>query len=252
MTNLGSMVLQLWENVAQADLQINPDPLSISLLDPTTVQINQPEVQLAMEDNTKLQLTSEAQASLVGSSKPLDLLYKADHYEIKLPTAVSTQFTRSRDDLDIASPYSAQDFRKHQPDSLTCTSCGAELADLAEVMRYNDLPSEHWAELLDAWMCHPDQTLSKDIIDKGNNIWPQANQALISTTGIVLATSNTKGWVVAEELEVRKILRSSFSPFPSSPKAHRAFPIRTYKKVDDWHSMSEIWRNSSKFSQSKR
>lgn len=202
MTNLGSMMLQVWESSPQAEAQINPEPLSISLIDSRTVQVNQPEIQSPFEESTRLHLTSEAQASLVGS-KPLDLLYKADHYEIKIPTAVSTQFTRNRDDLEMAVPYSAQDFRTHQPASLTCTSCSASLADLSQVTRYNDLPSEHWADLLDAWMCHPDQTLSKDIIDKGNNIWPQANQALISTTGIVLATNNTQGWVVADELEVR-------------------------------------------------
>lgn len=201
MTNLGSMILQVWDSSASTEPQINPEPMSISLLDSRTVQVNQPDVQSALDESTRLNLTSEAQASLV-SSKPLDLLYKADHYEIKIPTAVSTQFTRNRDDLEIAVPYSAQDFRKHQPRSLTCTSCSAQLAELSNVTRYNDFPSEHWAELLDAWMCHPDQTLSKDIIEKGNNIWPQANQALISTTGIVLATANTKGWVIAEELEV--------------------------------------------------
>ncbi|KAK9898908.1 hypothetical protein P389DRAFT_193920 [Cystobasidium minutum MCA 4210] len=203
MTNLGSMMLQVWESSPQAEAQINPEPLSISLIDSRTVQVNQPEIQSPFEESTRLHLTSEAQASLVGS-KPLDLLYKADHYEIKIPTAVSTQFTRNRDDLEMAVPYSAQDFRTHQPASLTCTSCSASLADLSQVTRYNDLPSEHWADLLDAWMCHPDQTLSKDIIDKGNNIWPQANQALISTTGIVLATNNTQGWVVADELEKAK------------------------------------------------
>lgn len=211
MTNLGSMVVQAWEDLPQhADPPVTAEPLSIILVDAKTAQLTLPDVASSADESTKMQLTSNAQAALVGQ-KALDLLYKADHYEIKIPTAVSTQFTRNRDDLEIAVPYSAQDFRTHQPSSLSCTSCGAELADLSQIKRYNDLPSEHWAELLDAWMCHPDQTLSKDIIDKGNNIWPQRNQALISTTGIVLATENTLGWVVADEIEVSTTSQLFFS-----------------------------------------
>lgn len=197
------MVLQAWESLPpHLEPHITAEPLSVTLVDPKTAELNIPDIAEPAEEATKFHLTSEAQAALVGQ-KPLDMLYKADHYEIKIPTAVSTQFTRARDDLEIANPYSAQEFRTHKPSSLSCTSCGAQLADLNQVKRYNDLPSEHWAELLDAWMCHPDQTLSKDIIEKGNNIWPQANQALISTTGIILAEQNTGGWVIAEEIEVR-------------------------------------------------
>lgn len=196
------MVLQAWEDLPQhLEPHIAAEPLSVILTDAKTVRLNVPDVACSSDEATYMQLTSDAKASLVGETA-LDLIYKADHYEIKIPTAISTQFTRSRDDLEIPVPYSAQDFRTHEPSSLICTSCGVELADLQKIKRYNDLPSEHWAELLDAWMCHPDQTLSKDIIDKGNNIWPQANQALISTTGIILATANTTGWAIAEEIEV--------------------------------------------------
>lgn len=216
MTNLGSIIVQLWEDLGDLhEPTLAPEAWAISLIDSKTAQLLRPGTNAADQEALQIALTSEVHASAV-DRKNLDLIYKADHYEVKLPTASSAQFTRSRGDLEIPVPYSAREFRKYQPTSLTCCSCSSQLAKLSRVTRYNDLPSEHWAELLDAWMCHPDQTLSQEIIEKGNNIWPQANQALISTTGIILATENTKGWNVAVELEVSQQQASTEPPCTDS------------------------------------
>ncbi|EIW78318.1 hypothetical protein CONPUDRAFT_138644 [Coniophora puteana RWD-64-598 SS2] len=38
---------------------------------------------------------------------------------------------------------------------------------------YRDLPSEHWEELVDAWMCHADQTLNEQVARTGRDgFWP--------------------------------------------------------------------------------
>ncbi|KAF8761369.1 HECT-like Ubiquitin-conjugating enzyme (E2)-binding [Rhizoctonia solani] len=39
-------------------------------------------------------------------------------------------------------------------------------------VRYDDLPSEHWVELLDAWMCHPDQQVTAELAKRAEGIWP--------------------------------------------------------------------------------
>ena len=138
--------------------------------------------------------------------KPIDAVFKTDHFEFRLTTREGQSSTRMRDDLDLTIPYPASEFRKYRPESLVCASgrCSGQavLADLKDVERYNDLPSEHWAELLDAWMCHEDQTLSEELIKKGNNIWPKDGQGLISSSGILLSTKSARGWHMAEDSEV--------------------------------------------------
>ena len=44
-----------------------------------------------------------------------------------------------------------------------CASCSLPLVHAAKVARYRDLPSEHWAELVDAWMCHADLKLHEQV-----------------------------------------------------------------------------------------
>ncbi|KAI0250715.1 HECT-like ubiquitin-conjugating enzyme-binding-domain-containing protein, partial [Lactifluus subvellereus] len=77
------------------------------------------------------------------------------HYEVKVAT------------LDPSSPkpeplplLDAEQLRARSPTSFICASCSLPLVHGARITRYDDLPSEHWAELVDAWMCHTDQTLN--------------------------------------------------------------------------------------------
>ena len=211
---------------------------SFSFASPTILSVNMGSAGTSgnPHSNAHIRLPVSADPA-TGPNGKMDAIFKADHFELRLRTAEASQTTRSRDDLEISHPYTARDFRAHAGVLLVCVACGASLADLRSVTRFNDLPSEHWAELLDAWMCHQDQTLSEELIAKGNNIWPKETQALIGSTGIVLAASNTCNWTVASDLEVSLIPIVPQFPSSSASRTYRVGTIVT--SLDDVQSDSK-------------
>lgn len=133
------------------------------------------------------------------------------YYEIKLVTAGLSSPTKSRADLEVHTPLSTDELRETAPAAFQCSTCDAELVDATLIKRYNALPSEHWAELLDAWMCHQDQTLSDDLIAKGKGIKPRDDEGLVGTTYILLPQEVTRNWVTPQG-EVRPLSSSLSSP----------------------------------------
>lgn len=69
---------------------------------------------------------------------------------------------------------SAAEFTTYPPVGLSCARCGCSILSLelssstpAPAQReYTPLPSEHWAELIEAWMCHAPETLTTDIVHR--------------------------------------------------------------------------------------
>ncbi|KAM0787729.1 hypothetical protein ACM66B_003787 [Microbotryomycetes sp. NB124-2] len=110
---------------------------------------------------------------------------KGDTHQIKLKT-VDASPTRMRHDLEITVPYSTTMLREHKPSAISCLNCDSRLVDLTTIDKYNALPSEHWAELLEAWMCHKDQELSDDLVAKGKGIRPRRDEALVGSSYVVL------------------------------------------------------------------
>ncbi|GAA5837813.1 hypothetical protein JCM3766R1_001485, partial [Sporobolomyces carnicolor] len=115
------------------------------------------------------------------------------YHEVKLVTSPPSP-TKSRADLEVHVPLSTAELRQSMPVSFACSICHAELVDSSDIMRYNALPSEHWAELLDAWMCHPDQALSQDLVSKGKGIKPRVDEGLVGTSYILFPRRVTKNW----------------------------------------------------------
>lgn len=122
--------------------------------------------------------------------------------EVKLVTLGSTSPTKSRSDLEVHSPLATDELRATSPTSFRCANCDAELADTSTVSRWNALPSEYWAELLDAWMCHQDQNLSDDLIAKGKGIKPRPDEVLVATSYVLLPRELTSKWTAPEQAEV--------------------------------------------------
>ncbi|BGP16007.1 hypothetical protein JCM10213v2_004000 [Rhodosporidiobolus nylandii] len=120
--------------------------------------------------------------------------------EVKLVTNEPSP-TRNRADLEVHTPLSTDDLRRSMPTSFACSTCNVELADVSAIQRYNALPSEHWAELLDAWMCHQDQELSADLIAKGKGIKPRPDEGLVGTSYVLLPRELTRNWVTPDESE---------------------------------------------------
>lgn len=111
------------------------------------------------------------------------------HYEIKLTTTGS------------ASPFSdingqpaplldATQLASINPTSFLCASCTLPLIQSSKVGTYRDLPSEHWEELVEAWMCHSDQKLHDQVTKHGKRgFWPSPGQALVGGSYILFEES---------------------------------------------------------------
>ncbi|GAA5977640.1 hypothetical protein JCM11641_006885 [Rhodosporidiobolus odoratus] len=120
--------------------------------------------------------------------------------DVKLVT-IDPSPTKNRADLEVHTPLSTDDLRNTMPTSFACSTCDTQLADTSSIARYNALPSEHWAELLDAWMCHQDQELSADLIAKGKGIKPRSDEGLVGTSYVLLPRAATQNWVIPEKSE---------------------------------------------------
>lgn len=133
------------------------------------------------------------------------LVLRGAFYEIKLNTIDhSTAASRPRQDQDLINqaPLSTAELRDSLPPSYVCSTCSTELVDAASILKYNALPSEHWAELLDSWMCHGDQRLSEDLIEKGKGIKPRDGEGMVGDGYILFRSEVTKNWSIPDGTEV--------------------------------------------------
>ncbi|TFY68125.1 hypothetical protein EVJ58_g1211 [Rhodofomes roseus] len=74
--------------------------------------------------------------------------------------------------------------------SYVCASCSLPLVHGSQVQDYRDLPSEHWAELVDAWMCHSDQKLHENVKKRSTQgFWPTEGHALVGGSYILFEQS---------------------------------------------------------------
>ena len=102
------------------------------------------------------------------------------HFEVKVATTDSP--------LPKAEPLpllDAEQLRSRAPTSFICASCSLPLVHGSRIVRYDDLPSEHWAELVDVWMCHADQALNTQVAKHAKGLWPQSGQALVGGSYIL-------------------------------------------------------------------
>lgn len=83
---------------------------------------------------------------------------------IRLPMAAQ----ESRKEPDI--PMSASWLHLMSPRVLVCRNCKASLSLIEHKAKYVALPSHHWEELVDAWMCHTDLELNETIVNAQNDI----------------------------------------------------------------------------------
>ena len=117
-----------------------------------------------------------------------DVKVTGQYYEVKLPVT-----TPPPSPLDgPAALLDATQLSSLSPTSFVCASCSLPLVQASRLHEYRDLPSEHWAELVDAWMCHTDQRLHEHVKKhSAEGFWPQAGEALVGGSYILLEESAT-------------------------------------------------------------
>jgi len=115
-----------------------------------------------------------------------EIKVQSGHFEIKLPTLPSN----SDPFLEHTPLLDATQLSSTSPTSFICASCSLPLVQSSRIHKYNDLPSEHWEELVDAWMCHSSQKLNEDIAKRGRRgFWPESGQALVGGSYILFEES---------------------------------------------------------------
>ncbi|EEB89193.1 hypothetical protein MPER_12735 [Moniliophthora perniciosa FA553] len=112
---------------------------------------------------------------------------QSGHYEIKLPTLPSISSISLADQRPL---LDATQLSQDKPTSFICASCSLPIIQSSKVDNYRDLPSEHWEEFVDAWMCHSGQKLHEDIAKRTRNgFWPEPGQALVGGSYILFEQS---------------------------------------------------------------
>ena len=156
------------------------------------------------------------------------------HLETKL-SALPTSVPGAVSSLNtmLKHPLSAPELRKYRPNALCCTACDREVADLSRTLQsedrlegagFKDLPSEHWAEMLEVWMCHDDPAFTAQLAQRTNEgFWPTRDTVLVG--GSYLLVHSDVGKQASLQAEAGNV--SDHSP-PFNPPQHCC---TGYKKV---------------------
>jgi len=170
----------------------------------TNLEVN---VHSGADNVERFMVVSGAKATLpsplparVSPGKPT-INVQSGHFELKLPTAG----TLEPPPPPAVEMYDATALSKSMPTTFVCSSCSLPLVHSTKVKEYKDLPSEHWEEFVDAWMCHSDQKLHKEVMENARRgFWPKEGEALVGGSYIVFGES---GVVKAHicQLEAREV-----------------------------------------------
>lgn len=139
---------------------------------------------------------------------------KGTYWEIKLSCVQRSRLFGIRNSTNVTSSenddpplLSASQLTTLLPISYTCASCLIPLVTPAPT-QYRDLPSEYWEELVDAWMCHPEEQTLADLKmnmrgEAGKSgrrfgFWPTEGEALVGGSYIMFEGRSVVGGNVTE------------------------------------------------------
>lgn len=163
--------------------------------------------------------------------------------------------SRSNENLFVPAPLSANDLNRNHPILFKCNSCQNTLIRSSPsspsntitsptdaqkeprastsnetLTRYRALPSPHWEELVDAWMCHGDQKLNQSVlrgkegieVGSGNGTRLQPNEAWVSDFEITWDSDRSSKGSIDIDLESKMVslesqMQSSLHDFSSLP-----------------------------------
>jgi hypothetical protein len=126
------------------------------------------------------------------------VLSRSGHWEVKASCYQSGVPPKESEDVAL---LPASELTSLSPSSYACSSCSLPLVPVPPA-RYRDLPSEHWEELIDAWICHPEgQTLAKTRMHGSNGngkgggfgFWPTHDEALVGGSYVLFDAQAVAG-----------------------------------------------------------
>lgn len=147
----------------------------------------------------------------------------------------------------VVHALSASEIRRYRPVILQCVSCGQQVADTKVATEspegYKDLPSEHWAEMMEVWMCHNDPSWTAKLAKRTEEgFWPTKGRVLVGGSYLQVAAEDIR----AEGLKFGDTTNVSFAvcftlcPFPSPEdyqEGQRHYPLMT--RPMPWGSPSQ-------------
>jgi hypothetical protein len=149
------------------------------------------------------------------------------HLEAKLravPTSTPGSITSLNTVLTHA--LSAQEMRRIQPTDIRCAQCDRDIVNLPATngpleQTYKDLPSEHWAEMMDVWMCHDDPTFTAKLAkNTKDGFWPNKGSILIGGSYFLVHGDDLQLSSVEVESSLVSVWQQSLLPVssPSPPR----------------------------------
>ena len=133
-------------------------------LQPSTLPTHSQTLHLSHAALDESVLVSLPSSTCISAPQQGSVPLSQDHFSIKLVTSPSPQHRNNNAASEpVTFPLSAEMLRQHRPNALECASCGAHVVDTSGAEKYRPLPSQHWEELVDAWMCHGDQELNASV-----------------------------------------------------------------------------------------
>lgn len=112
------------------------------------------------------------------------------HFEIKMSARSTGTSMSTASNQDLPALMDASQLSKLNPTSFICSSCSLPLFQPCGKSRYDDLPSEHWSELLEAWVCHRDQKLHEEVSKHSDGFWPRPDQVLVGGSYLIVEESS--------------------------------------------------------------
>lgn len=159
---------------------------------------------------------------------------QGEHYEVRLMTDHGPS---TPTEPGVSLLMDATQLSDSKPTNFACASCSLPLLHSSTNQRYRDLPSEHWEELVDAWMCHADQKLHEHVMKSARGFLPEKDQALVGGSYILFEESavvktNLRS-VEQANVSAPVLVRSSLRPQRRSALAFTSgcrFPLNLFVK----------------------
>lgn len=197
----------------------NPNGMKLHYIAETQPRLGLMPVQIWIEGGQKnwKSITALSYAIEPEDRQMLTIIYVQHLFKLSLPCQTSTdrrtegkaewdidrwnfrlQMSQNISDDDVHyrqefTPLSAALLQKMRPSALSCNGCSNSIAKTDELDQYLPLPSQHWEELVDAWMCHADQELNEGMIDTQKKLDEhqdvQRRQARVSEDDLIIVSS---------------------------------------------------------------
>ena len=132
--------------------------------------------------------------TLTVPGQSISLLLQNFHLEARV-ASIPTASSPSALSLNtvITQALSASELRELQPRALCCAACDREVANLPSNTSFKDLPSEHWAEMMEIWMCHSDPGFTAGISSKAKDgFWPESGMVLVGGSYFLIKDTHAK------------------------------------------------------------